>query len=130
MRADLVKTLTLAALLVAATVPAVSQEAAPAPAPEAAAPATSPPAGAPAAEEGQGEAAIPGPPDARPPLDAEMEARRRADHLVAGLTERLPELAATVEDAPVGDMQAPPAHVQVTVAPESVWNRLRRLLGR
>jgi hypothetical protein len=33
----------------------------------------------------------------RATLDAEIEARRRADHLVAGLMERLPELAATIE---------------------------------
>jgi len=33
----------------------------------------------------------------RAALDAEIEARRRADHLVAALMERLPELPATVE---------------------------------
>ena len=33
----------------------------------------------------------------RATLDAEIEARRRADHLVAGLMERLPELAAITE---------------------------------
>jgi hypothetical protein len=46
----------------------------------------------------------------RATLDAEIEARRRADHLVAGLMERLPELAATMEmpqehdPAPVHDV--------------------------
>ena len=32
-------------------------------------------------------------------LDAEIEARRRADHLVAALMERLPELPASVPEA-------------------------------
>ena len=50
----------------------------------------------------------------RQTLDAEMEARRRADHLVAALMERLPELPATVSkmdthvDAPQGSTSAPP----------------------
>jgi hypothetical protein len=38
-------------------------------------------------------------------LDSEIEARRRADHLVAGLMKRVLELAATVEDAPVSERQ-------------------------
>lgn len=40
----------------------------------------------------------------RQTLDAEIEARRRADHLVAGLMERLPEIAAS---APVDAQDAP-----------------------
>ena len=39
-------------------------------------------------------------------LDAEVEARRRADHLVAGLMERLPEL--TAGDAPEHTVQHDP----------------------
>jgi hypothetical protein len=41
----------------------------------------------------------------RQALDAEIEARRRADHLVAGLVERLPALAeaATSQDASVSE---------------------------
>jgi len=42
-------------------------------------------------------------------LDAEIEARRRADHLVAALMERLPELPATVEarNAPQSENEGP-----------------------
>jgi hypothetical protein len=70
-------------------------------------------------------------------LDAEIEARRRADHLVAGLMERLPELAATVEDAAQDTQRAPTAHERreafwhTPAGPPSVlrgW--IRRLVGR
>jgi len=66
----------------------------------------------------------------RSALDAEMEARRRADHLVAGLMERLPELAATTEDAPVSERQAPQRDVAPAQAPDTFIDRLRRLIGR
>jgi len=48
----------------------------------------------------------------RQTLDTEMEARRRADHLVAGLMERLPELSATV-NTPVDTPQ------ELTPVPQS-----------
>jgi hypothetical protein len=66
-----------------------------------------------------------------------MEARRRADHLVAGLMERLPELAATTDDAAVSEMQVPTASERSdqfwsTSAGEPTTLRtwIRRLLGR
>jgi hypothetical protein len=73
----------------------------------------------------------------RSALDSEIEARRRADHLVAGLMERLPELAATSQDAPMSEVRAPTAHERreafwhTPAGPPSVlrgW--IRRLLGR
>jgi hypothetical protein len=73
----------------------------------------------------------------RSALDAEMEARRRADHLVAGLMDRLPELAATVEDAPRVAHREPTAHERREAfwhapagASEGLIARLQRLLGR
>jgi hypothetical protein len=65
----------------------------------------------------------------RATLDAEIEARRRADHLVAGLMERLPELVATVEDAAVTQTKAPVSDV-APAEQISLIERLRRLLGR
>ena len=44
----------------------------------------------------------------RQTLDTEIEARRRADHLVAGLMERLPELPRAVESAPQDAIPVPP----------------------
>jgi hypothetical protein len=73
----------------------------------------------------------------RSALAAELEARRRADHLVAGLMERLPELAASVEDAAVSETLAPTASEQRTQfcsvpagAPLTLRAWIRRLLGR
>jgi hypothetical protein len=71
----------------------------------------------------------------RAALAMEMAAQQ-ADPLVAGLMERLPELAATVEDALVAQVQAAqrtsvrrclstPAE-----APPTLWAVIRRLLGR
>jgi Tfp pilus assembly protein PilP len=74
MRGRVLGALLLAALLAAPALPAVAQEAAPgAPAPATTPTATPPAEATGTTDEGQGEAAIPGPPDARPPLDAEME---------------------------------------------------------
>ncbi len=68
----------------------------------------------------------------RQTLDAEIEARRRADHLVAGLMERLPELVAggsTSQEAPVDATKAPVGDVAPVGAPALI-ERVRRLLGR
>jgi len=68
----------------------------------------------------------------RQTLDAEIEARRRADHLVAGLMERFPALPA---GAPPPDMlqgrdPATPRGDQPQVVSKSLIDRLRRLVGR
>ena len=60
-------------------------------------------------------------------LDAEIEARRRADHLVAGLMERLPELPASTdrEHAPQSANTGPQRDDTSAEAPEPprVWWR-------
>jgi hypothetical protein len=73
----------------------------------------------------------------RSALDTEMEARRRADHLVAGLMERLPELAATVEDAAQDAQREPTAHERREAfwhtsagPPSALRGWIQRLLGR
>jgi hypothetical protein len=72
----------------------------------------------------------------RSALDSEIEARRRADHLVAGLMERIPELSAgdTAGDASAAQNTAPQRGdvaaeaSEATARQERPW--WRRLLGR
>jgi hypothetical protein len=65
-----------------------------------------------------------------------MEARRRADHLVAGLIERLPELTAGAEasDVPQERAVAPERDVAGVRASETfvdrLWRGARRAIGR
>jgi hypothetical protein len=68
----------------------------------------------------------------RSALDTEMEARRRADHLVAGLMERLPELAASTEtpDSPQDLAVATVRDAAGVKASETLIDRLRHLIGR
>jgi hypothetical protein len=68
----------------------------------------------------------------RSALETEMEARRRADHLVAGLMERLPELAASTEtpDSPQDRAVATVRDVAGARPSETLIDRLRRLIGR
>jgi hypothetical protein len=66
-------------------------------------------------------------------LDTEMEARRRADHLVAGLMERLPELTAgehPSQDAPTRPERPPVSGDIGMPMSETIIDRLRRLIGR
>jgi hypothetical protein len=65
----------------------------------------------------------------RATLDAEIEARRRADHLVAGRMERLPELAATIE-MPQEHAVATERDENASEVSDSLIDRLRRLVGR
>jgi len=65
----------------------------------------------------------------RSALDAEIEARRRADHLVAGLMERLPELMAG-DDAPQDAILTPQRDEHRVRASDTLIDRLRRALGR
>jgi hypothetical protein len=66
----------------------------------------------------------------RSALDAEMEARRRADHLVARVMDRLPEISAGLEDALRTHERAAVARENPDQVPDSLIERLRRLLGR
>ena len=90
----------------------------------------------------------------RQTLDAEIEARRRADHLVAGLIDERRELAtrlaavtagdsehetehrrvsdetATIGDAPQDRATDPVRNAPPIQAPDTLLDRLRRLLGR
>jgi hypothetical protein len=64
----------------------------------------------------------------RSALDAEMEARRRADHLVAALMDRLPELPAG--DVPQERAASPRSDENPTVVSDGLVSRFRRLIGR
>ncbi len=61
----------------------------------------------------------------RSTLDAEIESRRRADHLVAGLMERLPELTAG-DDAPSAAPEPPGATEPPRPASDMLMLRWRR----
>lgn len=66
----------------------------------------------------------------RSALDAEIEARRRADHLVAALMDRLPELPAgeTAQDTPRTQNTVPPARETTADALGALrawWRRMR-----
>lgn len=76
----------------------------------------------------------------REALTSEMEARRRADILVAGLMERLPEITAhasqsspeppgRVETPSVDDLTLREAHTQPVPANEGLWQRLWRAIS-
>ena len=73
----------------------------------------------------------------RSALDTEMEARRRADHLVARVMDRLPEISAGLEEALRTHEGAPTASERTeafwhtpTGAPTTLRAWIRRLLGR
>jgi hypothetical protein len=62
----------------------------------------------------------------RSALDAEREARYRADHLVARLMDRLPAIAAGLEEALQDAHTATLRDETATAAPEGLWERFRR----
>lgn len=64
-------------------------------------------------------------------LEIEVEARRRADHIIAGLVERVRELPAgeTAQDAAERHEKAPPRDAGGEMASEPIWQRVRRFLG-
>jgi len=68
----------------------------------------------------------------RQTLDASIEARRRADHLVAALMERLPALPAgePLQNAPQERAAATLRGEQAAVLSDTPLDRLRRALGR
>jgi hypothetical protein len=69
-------------------------------------------------------------------LQAELADRteeiRRRDHIIAGLVEQLRALPAggTVDDAARNEMQTPRSDVRTEQAPDSLLDRVRRLVGR
>jgi hypothetical protein len=62
----------------------------------------------------------------RSALDAEIEARRRADHLVARVMDRLPELTAGIEEALQDAHTATESAEKFRVVSEGLWARFRR----